>query len=228
MFGCVAPPTVKVPLVLSHLQQRRQSDFYLRGKIKIKRTGYGFLGQIQVFKRGPRLRIDILTPLDWPLFSVTVIKKKLSLFAYQTGTLYSDSQARKALSPLMPTGISLTGLAQVLGGQGWFLGREYKLRETAHSYVLLFYDSKRLLKEEIWVGKRSLRLQKIVLRNYNQDLLWRATYKYQHQKVVFVSIKDMLGTLIQVQIEEFKESPSLPPSIFSLPKPISHILSPHP
>lgn len=218
-----APP----PYLINTLCKKNQTpvNFLFYGHLKIKHTGYGWMGKMQIISTPAALRIDLLTDLDWPLLTAVVRKGRVEIIFYNERKVYIGKRLPDALKRWLPAGLKLDEWATMLGKQCWLIDyKGYTYKEKKAVFLLYFVGKKGRFKEELWLGKKDLKVEKIVLKNRMGDTLWTACFSYNAQgQPISAHIKDMLGTHIEVNYERLDLTPTITPELFDV-----HILSGHP
>jgi len=220
IIACTSSLQKTPPPFINVIWKKNQTptSFFLYGDLKIKRSGYGWVGKIQIIKTLAALRLDILTSLDWPLLTAIVKEKQVKILSYNEGKVYIGEKLPKGIKTWLPAGLNLDVWTTILGKQLWLIdyGR-YTYKKKQDVFLLSFIDKKSSLKEELWLRRKDLKVKKIVLKNRMEDTLWTACFSYNNQgQILFAQIKDKLGTHIEVNYETLDLNPTITPKVFEL------------
>jgi len=217
--ACVSyQPQPISPLLKQVVKKNHILNFYLEGKLKIKRTGYGWIGKIQIVKANNNFRLDVFTSLDWPLF--TVIKKgdKFISLCYQEGQIYTSKKPPEFLNSLLPHSLPIDAWITLLGSQIWLINPDaYQIKTEKGKYFIWLKDRKKYLIEEIWVRQLGLKTEKITFKTGRGRLLCIIWFNYDFSgQITSVKMRDRQGTIAELTYETFNPNPEIDPSMFNL------------
>ncbi|MCD6319104.1 MAG: hypothetical protein J7M03_00320 [Candidatus Desulfofervidaceae bacterium] len=219
LTACTAPLHAP-PEFINAIYKKKQdpANFLLCGNLKVKYSGYGWIGKIQIIRTPVALRVDTFTSLDWPLLTAVVKKGTVEIVSYNEGEVYIGKNLPETLTTWLPVGLNLDEWAIMLGKQIWLIDyKRYTFKEKKHAFVLSFVDRKNHFKEEIRLRRHDLKVEKIRLKNWMGDTLWTACFTYNTQgQVLSAQIKDISGKQIEVSYETLEFNPTINPKLFDL------------
>lgn len=219
IVACVSyQPQPISPLFKQVIKKEQILNFYLEGKLKIKRTGYGWIGKIQLVKANNNFRLDVFTSLDWPL--CTVIKKgnKFVSLYYPEGRIYTSEEPPEFLKSLLPHSLPMDAWITLLGNQIWLITPDrYQIKAEKDKYFIWLEDRKRYLIEEIWIRKLGFKIEKITFKTGKGEILCRICFRYDSSRQVSgMKMRDRQGTIVEITYKTFSPSPEIDPNMFNL------------
>jgi len=217
--ACVSyQPQPISPLFKQVIKKEQILNFYLEGKLKIKRKGYGWIGKIQVVKAKNNFRLDVFTSLDWPL--CTIIKKgnKFISLYYPEGRIYTSEEPPEFLKSLLPHSLPMDAWITLLGDQIWLISPDrYQIKPEKGKYFIWLKDRKKYLIEEIWVRQSGLKTEKITFKTGRGRLLCIIWFNYDFSgQVTTMKMRDRQGTKTELTYKAFNPNPEIDASMFNL------------
>ncbi len=144
----------------------------IKGKMKVSGFGYGFFGDLYLIATTPsKLRADIINPLG-PLFSLTIAEDRFALLIYPKGEVYLGNTEK------LP--INLRGWVYLLGQQMWPIYTEHVVyaSDKKDTYYIKSFNYPTL--EELWLGKDTLKIKKIRIKNQEKRRIFEARFIYKN------------------------------------------------
>jgi hypothetical protein len=101
---------------------------------------------------------------------------------------------------LLPTGLSFSAWATIVGNQIWLINPDrYKVEEKKDKYFIWLEDKKRYLVEEIWLKKPGLKVEKITLKNGVGLILCSVWFDYNPiGQPIIAKFRDRKATSIEI------------------------------